>query len=110
MLKWLKTTFFTPNVQFSPFLENGTSDGTKRHVDLNSASIYSFCNTIYRKMPYNKISIVMDLFDLFGIPEYYILRKLDPSQLHLLQGILVYLCGLQSCQNYKFFKIEGASH
>ena len=37
------------------------------------------------------------------------LRKLDPFQLSLLQGTLVYLYKLQSWQNKKFLKIEGAS-
>ena len=63
-------------------------------------------------MQYNKISIVMDnnIWDLQKIHKTYILRKLEPFQLSLLQVLLVYLYGLQSCQNYKFFKIEGASH
>ena len=34
---------------------------------------------------------------------------MDPYQLRVLQGILVYLYGLHSCPNQKFFKIEGAS-
>ena len=55
-------------------------------------------------MQYNKISIVVDQFNLFGIPKNskkhtYILRKLDPFQLSVLQSILVYLNGLQSWQN-----------
>ena len=37
------------------------------------------------------------------------MRKLDPFQLCLLQGMLVYLYGLQLCENYKISKIEGAS-
>ena len=49
-------------------------------------------------MQYNKI-LITDQFNLFGIPQNqttYILRKLDPFQLSLLQGTLVYLYGLQS--------------
>ena len=98
---------------FLSFLENATSGGTKRCVDLNSASTYSSCNILHHKMPYNKISIVMDLFDLYGIPKVFknpsILRKLDLFQLRLLQGILVYLYELHLCENHKFFKIESAS-
>ena len=47
-----------------PFLENDTSGGTKRCVDLNSAYI-----TVLAVLLYNKISIVMDLSNSFGIPK-----------------------------------------
>ena len=71
MLKWLETILFRPSVHFWSFLENGTSNGTECCVHLNSASVYSSCNTIYCKMPYNKISIVIDLFNLFGIQKIF---------------------------------------
>ena len=46
------------------------------------------------KMPYNKISIVMDPFNSFGITKekknlYY--EKVAPVQLSILQGTLAYL-------------------
>ena len=45
------------------FLENATRSGTKLSLHLQ------FLPFKTRKMPYNKISIVMGLFDLFGIPK-----------------------------------------
>ena len=63
----LKTTLLTLNVQFWAFLEDVTSGGTKRCVDLSSGSIYSSCNTIHR----SKISVVMDVSNLFGIPKIF---------------------------------------
>ena len=102
-----KQHFLGKMANFLSFLENATSGGIKHCVDLNSASTYSSCNILHHKMPYNKISIVMDLFDLYGIPKVFknpsILRKLDPFQLRLLQGILVYLYELQLCENHIFF-------
>ena len=66
--------------------ENATNGGTKHCVDLNSAYTYSSCNTIHCKIPYNKISIVMDLFHLYGIPKILktlCFEKPGPFQLHL---------------------------
>ena len=63
-------------------------------------------------MQYNETPIVMDQFDLFGIPtkdqRTYILRKLDPFQLSLLQGTLVYLW-ITIMTKLEIVKIEGAS-
>ena len=63
-----------------------------------------YSDTIRCNTGYNKIPIVMDQFNLFGIPQNfkktYILRKQYNSfQLNLLQGTLVNLYGLQSWQN-----------
>ena len=47
-------------------------------------------------MQYNKIPIIIDHFNLFGIPtnqNTFILRKLDPFQLSRLQDTLVYPYG-----------------
>ena len=66
-LKWLNTTLFRQNVQFWLFLENTTNGGAKHCVDLNPAPIFSSCNSLHHKMPYNKVSIVTDLFNSFGI-------------------------------------------
>ena len=63
------THFLGKMSKFGHILENAKSGDTKQ--DLNSASIYSSCNTIHHKMPNNRISTVMDLFDLFGIPKIF---------------------------------------
>ena len=117
--RWYKQTFILLKMhtkmvenytgQFWSFLENTRSDGRKRCVDLNSASIYSFSNAIHHKLPNNRISIVMGLFNLFGIPKnsktlYF--NKLDLFQLLSLQSILVYN---MDYNNVKIMKIISFS-
>ena len=90
MLKWLKTILFRQNVQFWPSLESATS-GLQKLCRLKLSLHLQFL--LYNAI-YNKIPIVMDQFNLFGIPpplkkkkkKTYILWKLDFFQLSLLQG------------------------
>ena len=66
----------------------------------------------HRWIHYKKVSIGLVPFNLFWIPtklrKTYILKKLDPFQVSLLQDISVYLYKLQSCQNYNFLNNKGA--
>ena len=89
---------------FGHFLGNATSGSTKRCIDLDSASIYSsYCILHYSDiLRYNttKYQWLLTNFIYLGSPKNqkpYILRKPEPFQLSLLQGIfIIYLYGLQS--------------
>ena len=50
---------------------------------------------------YGPIQFIWDPKNIFKNPIFW--ENWDPFQVHLLQCILIYLHGLQSCQNYNFF-------